>query len=768
MSLKEWYINMAKQSFHEIYKHSQEEIKNKINILLDIVKQYSPLTILKRCYEEIIHCYLISENRSASPDFEVLQNILPYLQSITYAVKLNDNPKERIEEDIFQNLIKTVKEIYMSTNILLMFDENKHTNNTIDELQLKARLEWLNVKGKRYRCYELTHLQELLQPHNEIFIKTFEMSVASFVENLKNVEYSIIRGYFEAWEILGEAQQEFCKNTDSNPTYTIEQLLSLQADDDKINNAFAKICGYDLFDLNVSASFSEKLLEKLSCGVGKDESFGNGKNAYIPIKKLPVIEKPFLKYLGKYYCFEIQSLYDNLYRNIERIILEENPSYQNKWNKIQGKTCQNITVNLFKNILPKATYLENNYYLSQDNWIENDLLIIYDKVAIIVEIKGGKFKTKSPITDYINYKQSIIKLLEEPINQASRIETLLEKDSEITFYNSNKNQNDNNIKYVLKQSKIEKVFLCSISLDNFNIIANNIPMLKKNGFNMPHNVPIWGLSIDELRVYAHLFEQESLTFLHFLQKRAKASSSPEIDLNDELDHLALYFEFNDYIQHTKELMNEKNITNITYFDYTKDIDDYFIKQERYYQEVERPPKPKQKMPVELRELINLIQTKEQVGCFHVVSSMLDFSGNGRDFLIHLINTALLKQFSTKRLQHLNIIDVSAFCLQDNNIIYTQQNLDELVYASMLIANQSLRYCLKIYFDSKNKIYDIDIQEYTIEINTKNKTKYANTIEMLINCRISQQQARKKKIGRNDPCPCGSGKKYKKCCLKYYE
>jgi uncharacterized protein YecA (UPF0149 family) len=25
-------------------------------------------------------------------------------------------------------------------------------------------------------------------------------------------------------------------------------------------------------------------------------------------------------------------------------------------------------------------------------------------------------------------------------------------------------------------------------------------------------------------------------------------------------------------------------------------------------------------------------------------------------------------------------------------------------------------------------------------------------------------AKKKKIGRNAPCPCGSGKKYKKCCL----
>ncbi len=27
------------------------------------------------------------------------------------------------------------------------------------------------------------------------------------------------------------------------------------------------------------------------------------------------------------------------------------------------------------------------------------------------------------------------------------------------------------------------------------------------------------------------------------------------------------------------------------------------------------------------------------------------------------------------------------------------------------------------------------------------------------------RAEKKEPGRNDPCPCGSGKKYKQCCLK---
>ncbi|WP_204661666.1 SEC-C metal-binding domain-containing protein [Fusibacter tunisiensis] len=28
----------------------------------------------------------------------------------------------------------------------------------------------------------------------------------------------------------------------------------------------------------------------------------------------------------------------------------------------------------------------------------------------------------------------------------------------------------------------------------------------------------------------------------------------------------------------------------------------------------------------------------------------------------------------------------------------------------------------------------------------------------------QNDVKKEKVGRNDPCPCGSGKKYKKCCL----
>ena len=50
--------------------------------------------------------------------------------------------------------------------------------------------------------------------------------------------------------------------------------------------------------------------------------------------------------------------------------------------------------------------------------------------------------------------------------------------------------------------------------------------------------------------------------------------------------------------------------------------------------------------------------------------------------------------------------------------------------------------------------------------TKSKPKYTTEFERLLSPIPEHVPIVKdKKIGRNDPCPCGSGKKYKKCCGK---
>ena len=44
-----------------------------------------------------------------------------------------------------------------------------------------------------------------------------------------------------------------------------------------------------------------------------------------------------------------------------------------------------------------------------------------------------------------------------------------------------------------------------------------------------------------------------------------------------------------------------------------------------------------------------------------------------------------------------------------------------------------------------------------------ETDIRQTLESIIKDKPEQVTATTNKIGRNDPCPCGSGKKYKRCC-----
>ena len=53
-------------------------------------------------------------------------------------------------------------------------------------------------------------------------------------------------------------------------------------------------------------------------------------------------------------------------------------------------------------------------------------------------------------------------------------------------------------------------------------------------------------------------------------------------------------------------------------------------------------------------------------------------------------------------------------------------------------------------------------KYEIELEP-DKPEDITTLEILLNP-IKTKMA-EKKVGRNEPCPCGSGKKYKKCCGK---
>ncbi|MEI3507580.1 MAG: SEC-C metal-binding domain-containing protein [Bacilli bacterium] len=73
------------------------------------------------------------------------------------------------------------------------------------------------------------------------------------------------------------------------------------------------------------------------------------------------------------------------------------------------------------------------------------------------------------------------------------------------------------------------------------------------------------------------------------------------------------------------------------------------------------------------------------------------------------------------------------------------------------------------FDSLLDTIDIDITRFLLHAEVRQNTEREQVIKGKAvedpNKVKKQQPKRTSKIGRDDPCPCGSGKKYKNCCGK---
>ena len=61
-----------------------------------------------------------------------------------------------------------------------------------------------------------------------------------------------------------------------------------------------------------------------------------------------------------------------------------------------------------------------------------------------------------------------------------------------------------------------------------------------------------------------------------------------------------------------------------------------------------------------------------------------------------------------------------------------------------------------------KIFEKNAWEYRIKLE-RDKPEDITDLDILLNWPKPKEV--EKKVGRNEPCPCGSKKKYKKCCGK---
>jgi hypothetical protein len=749
--------------------------------IADLVSSLRPEKLLHRAWWEIAIANLLLDHKERADDV-VAQRMLDYAQSIIASVPPRPEQREDVSEQEWSNLREKVEALF---RVLLLEYQICRTaasklagaefDKEMQEFRFRAEAVWCTVRGTRFQVHQTAYLRDMFLPFSALLQESFGISAEEFVAEIGKILHALTFGF-------GEAAEEFATLQD-DVTNALEQKVVSGAvgEDVDLGEAAAalmkekgwegretvlgRLVGMDLFDVEKTCALPRRLLEALTWSPGEDAAFfAEGQFRGWPLRVWPVSKRPFIKLRGRIYCFDLYSLLDNIYRVMKRILLSANPEHGEKWNEIQKAVSEELPLKYLARVLAGARVLRGVHYPyrsdegAKQQWCEVDGLLIYDDHLFVVEVKAGAFTAAPPATDLPAYVESLKGLVLKPALQGRRFTSYLRSADTVRLFD----QDHCEIASVA-QRDIRHVTMCAVTLDPFTELAAQIQHLRKVGVDVGTE-PVWSISIDDLRAYADVF-QNPLLFLHFVEQRMRAFRSEVLRLDDEFAHLGLYVKHNDYTSYAEKLKGESHARMI--FDgYRTLADDYFRGQ------VEGGTDRAalhQDMPSRFFEIIDVLSRGGETGRAAVSSYLLNFAGTFRETIATEIDAELKRQPSTKRPKPFSSpgggAGVTVFCWTSS---WAKRDADiALRHARkvLLVSGDERWLLLELSYSDAGALQAVHWQWVALaEIPSGELSTLRAEAEKLRDARVKTALSENGKIGKNDPCPCGTGKKYKKCCL----
>lgn len=747
--------------FKEGYLKTKESIDYKIQKIINEISLCDPLMLLKFTQDIVNYTRL---NKFSEINYSFDENVLvwaqEYIQSILVSTENHFENTESIEEQenhwslIHSNIENLYSEVLKFYNYWYAYkkDSGEITDDLLHYI-VESQIFYL-VRGNRYQIFEIEPIKKLLTPQNDVLVELFGITSIQLVEGLSKLQYSLSQGKVDAWMNLSIIFDDFRKKNTMNSDFILENQESIDLKSSIVEKAF----GTSLNNVSQVTGWDDRLLDALSLNVGECTSFLNDQEfSGWPIVEMPTKKKPFIKIDGIVYGFDYYSIFDNFYRALQKEIFHLKPDYIEKWNIIQNLASEEMVKDIFSNLLPGATVYIENYYPKESTikqMAENDILIIYENYLFIIEVKAGSFPQTPPINDFNSHINAYTKLAQDAESQCNRTVKYINSHNPAIFYNS-----DKKIKFeITNHSKIREIFTFSVTIDNFNEFAAKAEKL--NFITLESKTIV--ISYDDLLTYEKYFDS-SIHFIHFLKQRKLAIDITQIALNDELDHLGMYIKHNMYSITASEFPIDYKID---WHGYRENLDEYFCS---LYHPTLNPIKPVQNLPILITEIIKKLQIKINQNSIDIAHFILDMSSEAKDDFINTINTIIKRQREIKRMLVTSAFGDLKYCLFVSipglKVIENSERLDYVLSATFCDVTKPILW-INIDFDSKDVLIDVhgqicrncDIPNSDIERLCKLSVEYKKS-------RIkSFRDQYHRKIGRNDPCPCGSGKKYKKCCI----
>lgn len=754
----------------EMFPKVVEEIDATVARIADQVARLPADRLLHRGWWEF--AALAITKGSADVEEASALRMIDYVQSVVAAIppaldqatELTDDDWASLQTDI-RRLFKQITINYQSCLTATRRAANPELDMALEEFRFRAEGMWMHVRGKRYQPHERMALSDLLAPHSDVFERLFGINVSSLVCEFDKILVKLNSGASDAMLGLKELQsdsvermEELAKLPEIDGIEALRQKLwedpILVARRDAV---MGEVVGLDLFDVSKITNLPAALVDEMTWNPGEEASFfAPGNLAGWPLRIWPTMLRPFIRLQGRALCFDMWSLFDNIYRALQRIVCRLEPSYKETWNVRQKAVTENLPFTYFGKLLPGMCRFDAVNYQwksgpGKPQWHECDGLIMYDDHLFVIEVKAGAFTYTSPATDLEAHLSSLKGLLEAPATQGARFVDYLESADEVEIADQSRVEVAR-----IRRADFRHITIVAVTLDAFTELAARAQHLKSVGINVGAR-PVWSLSIDDLRVYADLFDNP-LTFLHFVEQRMLAAQNERVDLNDEVDHFGLYLAQNNYAQFASEFAPNDRVN----------FNGFRTPVDEFYSSIalgETPVLPRQEMPRRIAEIIEVLAASDKSGRSQVASFLLDAGRELRSSLANGIDNQLAGNKRLGRQRPLLISAERPFSVCTSSPAVPRDATKALEYVRALVAanGEESRLLIELEYDDDSVLQDVHWQHVSLAGIAPASVVVAHAEgQRLKRVRLANARAAGK-IGVNSPCPCRSGKKYKKCC-----
>jgi len=468
-------------------------------------------------------------------------------------------------------------------------------------------------------------------------------------------------------------------------------------------------------------------------------------------------------YLHAGQCYDaIFTFFDNKLRTM--------PGLQERYGKQIAEWMETETTSLVSRLFPASSVYHNVSYTDPDktdgSTAEADVVIAWGPFLVVLEDKGRNFSTEARLGNIAKLKTALSKNIHASFIQARRVIRVLDRDGRIRL-----TENDSGRDLDLTADQLQRIYPVSVTLQHFGGVSTQLARTQKIGFFKGNSYP-WSVSIDDLDVITR-FASTPDVFLHYIERRLAHQNMETSLAADELDLFGQYLDTRlhpSLYELAPELADAKGVRGVCLEGGENKFAPFYMAELTG----ETPPdaaSAELKVPPRVLDLLNELRNRSDNGARWISFALLALSDKALRVLqsvltdFHRIPIAphpvIRKTFSDGDI----VINVLAHeSLPPNEFM-------QMAEARTAAENYRAKAKASISFGIDRRVVD---KPFVVALwYEEGPWKKDPVMEELLeedkhHPRRYQMLSTAQPPGRNSPCPCGSGKKFKKCCMTRLE